>query len=517
MSTDTPLCFGRYELIGKLSKGGMGELYLARQRGPEGLHREVALKVMLPDAGRRFPGADRMFLEEMHILMGISHPNVVQIIDGGQERGILYMVMEYVRGTTLFDLWLQLTALGQSFPPDLVAALLSQACRGLHAAHELCDEKGQPRRLVHRDVSPQNIMCTAVGSMKVIDFGIAWAVDRLVEPTRNATIKGKPAYMAPEQLRALPVTRAVDIFAVGVMLHELVAGRHLFKRPDDVTTIAAVLEGNVPSLRSLRPDVPPRLDDVVQRALSADPALRPSTAAALADELDQVVRDAGGRFAGAEPIVRYFVAVGARLAPKPPEPITEPPHFMLEAPRQVSPTDPLTSNTATPSEIAAPPEGTYVEHWVGSRRVVLQSIAIDSRRQRAPVPLELGPSLLPVPLRLSAPVPGSLLVEAELALTPDGRSRMGLYHNADDPPERRCSSITIRANTQGMRFFAGHRRARLQPLQSDSARGDGINPCKVTLPETSLTIVAQEPAAQFAVLHTMDDENTIYAACVSVL
>jgi serine/threonine-protein kinase len=117
--------------------------------------------------------------------------------------------------------------------------------------------------------------------VKVIDFGIAWAVDRLVEPTRAAMLKGKPSYMAPEQLRGQPVTRSVDIFAIGVMLHELLAGRHLFRRSDDIATIAAILEGNVPALRSLRPDVPPELDAVVQRTLSADPALRPQTAAEL--------------------------------------------------------------------------------------------------------------------------------------------------------------------------------------------------------------------------------------------
>lgn len=514
MNVKTPFWFGRYELIGKLGMGGMGELYLARQRGPEGVFRDVALKVMLPDARNRFPGADRMFLEEMHILIGISHPNVVQLIDCGQERDVLYMVMEYVRGVTLMDLWSQFANLRQAFPPDLVASLLAQACRGLHAAHELCDEKGQPRRLVHRDVSPQNIMCTASGTVKVIDFGIAWAVDRLVETTQTAMLKGKPSYMAPEHLLGQPLTRSADIFAVGVMLHELVAGRHLFKRNDQVTTVAAVLEANVPPLRSLRLDVSPRFDDLVQRALSVDPALRPRSAAAFADELDLVVREAGGRFATMESIARYFLSIGVQLMPQPPEPITGAPWSVQEASHEAQPTNSLDPDPATGSEIAAPPEGSWVEHVVGQRKVVLQSITIDARSTRK---FELGANLLPVPLLLSAPSSGSLVVEADTALTPDGKSRMGLYHNADDPPERRRASITIQANARGQLFFVGHRRVRLHPLRCDSAEGDGKRPLKVRLSETSLTIVAQEPAAQFAVVYTMDSDNTIYATCVSVL
>jgi serine/threonine-protein kinase len=310
MSQKTSLLLGRYELVGRLGTGGMGELYLARQAGPLGVHRDVALKVMLPDASRSFPNAERMFLEEMHILMGINHPNVVQLIDCGQERGVLYMVMEYVRGVTLFDVWSELAALHQAFPPDLVASLLSKVCRGLHAAHGLRDEHGDPRRLVHRDVSPQNIMCTASGAVKVIDFGIAWAVDRLVDVTRPQFLKGKPPYMAPEQLQGQPVTRSTDIFAVGVILHELVAGRPLFKRTDAATTMAAVREGNVPALSSLRPDVPPRLDELVRRALSPDPALRPESAAALADELERIVQEAGGRFTTTESGAQYLLATG---------------------------------------------------------------------------------------------------------------------------------------------------------------------------------------------------------------
>ena len=493
----TSLWFGRYEIVGRLGMGGMGELYLARQWGPEGVRRDVALKVMLPDVQHKIPGAHRMFLEEMRILTGINHPNVVQIIDFGQEQGVLYMVMEYVRGVTVEALWSQLASCVCPPPPDLVASLLGQACRGLHAAHELRDEQGQPRHLVHRDVSPQNIMCTVLGAVKLIDFGIAWAVDRLVESTRAMTIKGKMTYMAPEHLRGQPVTRSADIFAVGVILHELVTGRRLFLRNDILASAAAILAGEVCALRSLRPDVPQRLEDLVQRALSPDPALRPASAAVMADELDRVVSEAGGRFATADSIVQYLAPMGARLEPSPPAQVTEEPWFVqaTRALGQPAPSaHPIVGDSTGLVEVVVPPMGACVKRSVGTQKVVLEALEIDGRSDRRPAPLELGSVVLPVPLWISAPQPGLLVVEAGVQLTPDGRSRMGLYHNADDPPERRRANIRIHGSTTGQCFHVGHRRAHLCSIRCDSVRGDGRQPPRVSLSGAPLSILAREPA-----------------------
>ncbi|MEO5725962.1 MAG: serine/threonine-protein kinase [Byssovorax sp.] len=517
---NTSLWFGRYELVGKLGMGGMGELYLARQWGPEGVRRDVALKVMLPDVQHKIPDANRMFLEEMRILTGINHPNVVQIIDFGQEQGVLYMVMEYVRGVTLQELWSQLTSSDRPLPSDLVASLLGQACRGLHAAHELRDEHGQPRLLVHRDVSPQNIMCTVLGAVKLIDFGIAWAVDRLVESTRAMTIKGKLTYMAPEHLRGQPVTRSADIFAVGVILHELVTGKRLFLRDDHLATAAAILAGEVCTLRSVRPDVPQRLEDLVLSALSCDPALRPPSAAVMADELDRIVSEAGGRFTTADSVVQVLAPMGARLQPLPPAPVTETPWF-IQAPRAISQKAASPHSIGDDStallEIVVPPVGACVERSIGTQRVVLEALEIDARSDRRPVPLELGSVILPVPLWISAPQPGLLVVEAGVQLTPDGRSRMGLYHNVDDPPERRRANIRIHGSTTGQCFHVGHRRAHLCSIRCDSVRGDGRQPPRVSLSGAPLTILARDPAVQLAVLYTKEDEETIHALCVSVL
>ena len=499
--------------------GGMGELYLARQWGPEGVRRDVALKVMLPDVQHKIPDAHRMFLEEMRILTGINHPNVVQIIDFGQEQGVLYMVMEYVRGVTVESLWSQLTSSGSALPPDLVASLLGQACRGLHAAHELRDEQGQPRHLVHRDVSPQNIMCTVFGAVKLIDFGIAWAVDRLVESTEALTIKGKLTYMAPEHLRGQSLTRSADIFALGVILHELVTGKRLFKRDDNLAAAAAILSGEVSMLRSSRPDVPQRLEALVQSALSFDPALRPATAAVMADELDRIVSEAGGRFTTAHSVTQYLASLGARLEPPTPTHVTEAPWFVRASRAIHPPTPPIGRDGAGAAalEVIVPPVGARAEHALGKQKVVLHAVEIDARCDRRPVPLEFGAMILPVPLCLSAPQPGLLVVEARAQLTPDGKSRMGLYYNADDPPEKRRANIRIHGSTKGQCFHVGHRRAHLCSIHCDSVRGDGRQPPRVDLSTAPLRILAREPAAQLAALSTTDGAGTIHVLCVSVL
>jgi hypothetical protein len=366
-------------------------------------------------------------------------------------------------------------------------------------------------------------MCTVFGAVKLIDFGIAWAVDRLVESTRAMTIKGKLTYMAPEHLRGQPVTRSADIFAVGVILHELVTGKRLFLRDDHLATAAAILAGEVCTLRSLRPDVPQRLEDLVLSALSCDPALRPPSAAVMADELDRIVSEAGGRFTTADSVARYLVPLGARLEPLPPTHVTEKPWF-VQATHAISPppaptasTAPIGNDSTAFFEVVVPPMGARVEHSIGMQEIVLEAVEIDARRDPRPAPLAFGTVILPVPLYLSAPQPGLLVVEAGVQLTPDGRSRMGLYHNADDPPERRRANIRIHGSTTGQCFHVGHRRAHLCSIRCDSVRGDGRQPPRVTLSGAQLTILAREPAAQLAVLYTTDQEETIHVLCVSVL
>ncbi|WP_437736123.1 serine/threonine protein kinase [Sorangium sp. So ce1335] len=533
-----PFTFGRYEVIGELSSGGMGAVYLARQKGPGGFGRNVALKVMLPDLARKVPNAARMFVEEMRVLASIDHNNVVRILDFGEEQQVLYMAMEHLPGVTLSSLRAQIGAAGRAFPPDLAASLLAQACRGLHAAHELRDELGNPRGLVHRDVTPQNIMCCKDGAVKIIDFGIVWAKDRLVEATSCPQLKGKLAYMSPEQTAAAsPLTRRSDVFSVGVILHELLSGQPLFRRGTDVATIMAVREAPVPSLRALRGDVPPRLDDLVLRTLARDPALRPESAAAVADELAAIVREAGGRFAHPEAAARCLESLGASLAARPPRPLGQAPWFArvpraappapAAAPAEhravapaVLPVDPW-ATTQEPDgllEVVAPQDGAYRDFALpDGRRLVLQSLALDERL-RVPTPLVFAaaPALLPTPLLVS-PRPNALYIEVDRRAVLAGGQRASLYHNAADPSTR-VEGLQIPECARHMSFDVGHRRARVQRILvgSTAARG-GARRAVVEIAPFHVEIATDKAPKQLVVLSAVDPaDGAIHLACVSI-
>ncbi|WP_437668827.1 serine/threonine protein kinase [Sorangium sp. So ce131] len=521
-----PFTFGRYEVVGAISSGGMGAVYLAKQMGPFGFGRDVALKVMLPELARNVPNAARMFVEEMRVLASINHNNVVRILDFGEERHVLYMAMEYLPGVTLASLRAQVGAAGRAFPPDLAAALLAQACRGLHAAHELRDELGNPRNLVHRDVTPQNVMCCHDGAVKIIDFGIVWAKDRLVEATACPQLKGKLAYMSPEQAAAAsPLTRRSDVFSIGVILHELLSGQPLFRRDTDVATIMAVMEASVPSLRATRGDVPPRLDDLVLRTLARDPALRPESAAAIADELDAILWEAGGRFAHPEAAARCLEALGASLAGRPPEPLDQAPWF-AQAPG-AAPTAPLVApadhRAVAPEpdgllEIAAPPDGTYQQCALpDGRRLVLQSLALDERR-RIPTPLVLAaaPALLPAPLLVS-PRANALYIEVDRRAALAGEPRASLYHNAGDPSTR-VEGLQIPETARNMCFDVGHRRARVQRIHvgSTAASGGARRPLLEIAP-FHVAIATGKAPKQLVVLSTVEPaDGAIHLVCVSI-
>ncbi|XXT19361.1 serine/threonine-protein kinase [Sorangium sp. So ce429] len=533
-----PFMFGRYEVVGELSSGGMGAVYLARQKGPGGFGREVALKVMLPDLARKVPNAARMFVEEMRVLASINHNNVVRILDFGEEQQTLYMAMEYLPGVTLASLRAQLGAAGRAFPPDLAASLLVQACRGLHAAHELRDELGNPRSLVHRDVTPQNVMCCQDGVVKIIDFGIVWAKDRLVEATACPQLKGKLAYMSPEQAAAVsPLTRRSDVFATGVMLHELLSGRPLFRRDTDVATIMAVMEAPVPSLRTIREDIPPRLDDLVLRTLARDPALRPESAAAVADELAAILWEAGGRFAHPEAAARYLESLGASLIGRHPERIGQTPWFAQvsratpPAPAVAEANHPAggpavipadhragTSEPAGLLEVVAPPDGTYQECALpDGRRLVIQSLALDEHC-RVPTPLifAAAPALLPARLLVS-PRASALFIEVDRHAVLDGGQRASIYYDASDPSTR-CEGLQISEIARHMSFDVGHRRARVQRIHVGSmAAGRGELRPRIEVAPFQLAIVTDKVPKRLVLLSTVDPaEGAIHLACVSI-
>jgi serine/threonine-protein kinase len=278
-SGQPPTRIGRYEIVLELGRGGMGSVYLALARGMGGFERRVALKVCHPQL---LDDEDfvAMFLDEARLAAGIHHPNVVSTIDVGKDDGWLYMVMDYVEGVSLQSVLRGCQEKGETIPEEVAVRIAIDACRGLHAAHELRGGDGRPLNLVHRDVSPHNLMIGFDGGCRVLDFGIAKAEARS-HSTRDGVVKGKFAYMAPEQLGGMPVTKRADLFALGTVLWEMLAGRRLFRGQVPSETAGQVLYAPIPKLEGISPG----LADCVSRALSRDPAERHADAEAMAEDL----------------------------------------------------------------------------------------------------------------------------------------------------------------------------------------------------------------------------------------
>jgi eukaryotic-like serine/threonine-protein kinase len=267
---------GRYALCGEIASGGMATVYFGRLLGASGFTRTVAIKRLHPQYAKD-PDFASMFLDEARMAARIRHPNVVQTLDVVQLEGELFLVMDYVPGESLSRLFRQLRTQGRLVPRRVGASIVSGALLGLHAAHEARNEQGQPLGLVHRDVSPQNILVGTDGVPRILDFGVAKAAGR-AHTTRDGSMKGKCAYMAPEQVTGLPVSRATDIFAAGVLLWELLTGKRLFQAETDAATLMKVMQAAIPPPSSLVPSLPRAWDAVVARATERSPEHRFATA-----------------------------------------------------------------------------------------------------------------------------------------------------------------------------------------------------------------------------------------------
>ena len=296
--------FGPYTLEKKLGSGGMAEVFLARYDAPEGFSKQLVVKRMhagLADEEHFV----RMFLDEARLSARLSHPNVVQVFDFGQADGAYFLAMEYIEGATLRDLWQACQREKSVFPAAVVVSIGMALCDALHHVHTAVDADGSPLRIVHRDVSPQNVMITRRGEVKLLDLGIAKA-DGLTEQTQVGVLKGKFAYMSPEQVRHQSLDGRSDVFSVGILLHELLTGERLFRREVDLQTLRAVEEHPIPDLRGVRPDAPDRLSQAVAWALERDPAQRAPSAQALGDTLEEIYETLGaGR---SRSVIRSFVA-----------------------------------------------------------------------------------------------------------------------------------------------------------------------------------------------------------------
>ncbi len=275
--------FGRYELLRKVAAGGMAEVYLARLRGQAGFVRDVAVKRMFPHLAEHAPTLE-LFQYEALLLAELNHPNIPYVFDLGWAEGTWYLAMEYIDGYSVTDLWRAGQRAGLPMPLSVALGVVLQACEGLHHAHERCDRAGRHLAIVHRDVTPHNLMVTRDGVVKVLDFGVARTAAR--RGTEAGVLRGTLSYMAPEQVRGRPVDRRADVFALGVVLYELTTGSRLF-RGTDVQVMTAIVEQDVPPPSSRWAEYPPALEAIVLDALRRDPGARIQSAAELARRLEQ--------------------------------------------------------------------------------------------------------------------------------------------------------------------------------------------------------------------------------------
>jgi serine/threonine-protein kinase len=287
--------FGKYTLMGKLGHGGMAEVFLGYAAGPAGFRKLCVIKRLHPNLEEE-PGFVDMFLDEARLAARLSHPNVVQTYEVGDVDGSHFIAMEYLEGQGLDRIRQRCYRAGKKLSPPEAARVVSEALTGLQYAHELRDFDGTELNVIHRDISPQNVFVTYEGGVKLLDFGIAKAASHVVE-TRTGVIKGKFAYIAPEQARAGMIDRRADIWSMGVVFWEVLAGTRLFKGPNDVATLNESLTKDIPPLSEFVPDVPESLQRICSKALIRDPDKRYQTALEMKNELRQYLVTEGGNVA----------------------------------------------------------------------------------------------------------------------------------------------------------------------------------------------------------------------------
>jgi serine/threonine-protein kinase len=306
--------YGRFDVLGRIGRGGMAEILLARERGPLGAIRHLVIKRILPEIADNREML-RMFLDEARLVMGLSHPNLCQIYDIGEESGSWYIAMEWVNGTTLHELVRRASTSG-CLDETMMASIISQCAEALDHAHHARDSEGNPVHLVHRDVSPHNIMVAFDGRVKLLDFGIAKSAVS-THRTEVGIVKGKVCYLAPEQWQAAPLDARTDVFALGCCLFEALSGRVLFRRDAQVDVMRAVLVERIPTLLEEVKGVPPLLSEITARALQVSPEDRFQSAADMSDALETYLASAQGavrpgRLAG---YVRALFSAEVELGP----------------------------------------------------------------------------------------------------------------------------------------------------------------------------------------------------------
>jgi serine/threonine-protein kinase len=338
-----PARLGKYEILTQLASGGMARIYVARTTGIGAFERHVVLKVISPERAQDFTSV-QMFLDEARLAASLNHQNVAQVFEVGEEAGIHFLAMEYVHGQDLRALLAKAGTVGTRVPLDLALTIVAGAAAGLDHAHERRNPDGTPMAIVHRDVSPSNIMMGYDGSVKLLDFGIAKAAARSVE-TQSGIIKGKFAYMAPEQCRGREVDRRSDVFSLGIILYEVTTQHRCFRADSDFDTMHRIVTGDIVRPTRLVHGYPPALETIVMKALTLDLGQRYQSAGQLLEAIEG--------FAAVARLSLSTVALGRFLRDMfgdIPEPWLQTGDFHRIAP----PREHTISNTSAPGQPAAP-------------------------------------------------------------------------------------------------------------------------------------------------------------------
>lgn len=279
---------GRYRVVRRLASGGMAEVYLGRADGPGGFAKPVALKLVLPHLVDE-PKFVRQFEQEARVAAILNHPNIAQVFEFGTGAGELFIAMEFIDGHTLRTL---LNAAGGALPLHVALSIVAGCCSGLQHAHQATNASGDPLGLVHRDISPSNVMVRNDGLTKVVDFGIAKAMSE-TQMTRSGSLKGKAGYMSPEQCLGRELTPVSDIFNLGILLYESTLGVRCFAGSNIFDSMQRISDGKVRRPTKHNPDYPPELEAIVLRALATDPADRHASAAELQDDIEAFAAQRG--------------------------------------------------------------------------------------------------------------------------------------------------------------------------------------------------------------------------------
>lgn len=289
---------GQYYLLDKLAQGGMAEIYKGLAYDLHGIRRTVVIKKILPHVAAHREFID-MLVTEAKLAVQLTHGNIAQIYDLGKVGSDYFMVMEYVDGKSVGQIMRKAAQSGETVPIPIAAHIAAEAASGLHYMHSRADAAGKPLNIIHRDISPQNLMLTTGGTVKIIDFGIAKAATT-IEVTDAGVVKGKFAYMSPEQASGDPLNWLTDVFSLGVVLFEMLTGRRLFKGKDNQETLRNVRRASVPRPSLYRPDIPPELDEIVLKALAKTRTDRYGSAGDLRDDLFKFIHHHAPSFQNAD-------------------------------------------------------------------------------------------------------------------------------------------------------------------------------------------------------------------------